>query len=93
MPKVLFLYETMMPTVNDMQIRFASIFANQNIEHRFVRVKELTKQDVLWADSLFLVRSDNYISKKVAKKYSKLSKPVIFFMDDYKPSGTHVSII
>ena len=83
MSNILFLYEKDMPTVSDMRLRFTKMLITEpGIHLAFKPVAKLTSYDLNWLDVLVLIRPDNYLSYKAAKRVSKHGKTVVFFMDD-----------
>lgn len=82
MSNILFVYEREMATVSIMRMFFDNFFVNGKGNCIFKTNKKVTNKDIYLADVLVLVRSDNALSRAIAKKARLAGCFIIFFMDD-----------
>lgn len=82
MSNILFVYERDMATVSIMRMSFGTFFANGEVNCIFKTNKKVNNNDIYRADVLILIRSDNTLSKAIAKKARLAGCFIIFFMDD-----------
>lgn len=82
MTKLMFLYETEMPTVSITRTVWMNLSDNFNIEPKFVRLIEAKKDDLDWCDILILIRPNNTLSWRIAKRVRESGRFVITMCDD-----------
>ena len=79
MTHFLYIYETDMPTVSMIR-KDARLFYGENA--RFRSLREITPDDLEWADNAFFIRPNNVFSYLLAKKAHKTGCFVTAFCDD-----------
>lgn len=82
MCKLLFIYETEMPTVSIISEFWIKLDSSYGIITKFIRLVEVKVLDINWCDILLLIRPNNALSWRIAQKARKSGRMVITVCDD-----------
>ena len=82
MTKILFIYETEMPTVSITRTVWINLSGHFDIQPKFIRLIETKNDDLDWCDVLILIRPNNALSWRIAKRVKASGRFVITMCDD-----------
>ena len=82
MSKLLFLYETDMPTVSIARNYYLNLPKEYQMTSKFVRLMDLTVSDLNWCDVLMMIRPNNAFSWAIASRVRSSGRFVVTMCDD-----------
>ena len=82
MSKILFVYETEMPTVSIVKEWWSNISDVYNIHSRFIKLIDVKRNDLNWCNVLILIRPNNSLSWRIALSAKMSGRFVITMCDD-----------
>lgn len=82
MVKILFLYETEMPTISIIRNYWLNLSDKYKINPKFISLLDVKKADLNWCDILMLIRPNNSFSWRIALRARASGRFVITMCDD-----------
>lgn len=82
MCKLLFIYESEMPTVSITSKFWTNLDSIYDVTTKFIRIIDVKTSDINWCDILLLIRPNNALSWRIAQKARKSGRMVITMCDD-----------
>ncbi len=83
MRKILLIYQTIIPSVKLCGLEQCLFLQKEElIEFRHCPAAQIRKGDLAWADTLWMIRSADYLEQQIAKVCREMGKTLVYAIDD-----------